>query len=167
MNEVTTVRELIPKKLRKEPGERMLRPFDAMEEMLDNFFRRSWMEPGGWRRPLWGDFEGLEMRFPRVDLIDRDADLLVRAELPGVKKEELEISVTDENLHIAVHKEEVEKEKEESFCRCEMMHGDYERTILFPTPVDSQDAKAELKEGVLEILLPKTRTVRRHTVKVQ
>lgn len=145
----------------------MSKPLLGMEELIENLFSRPWMEPLGWRRPLLAELEGFEMKFPRIDMVDRDSDLLVRAELPGVKKEELEITIAEDFLTIAVHREVSEKEESENFYRAEMARGAMERSIPLPVSVLGDKAKAELKDGILELVIPKTTKVSRHTVSVR
>ena len=95
---MTTVRELIPKKTGKLPKSvgPSNWPFNqSMEEFFENFFNRAWMEPFGFRRPIMRELENpLELRYPLVDLIDHDEELVVRAELPGVKKDEIELTIS-------------------------------------------------------------------------
>ncbi len=166
---MSTVRELTPKK----PGKgsksvaRMSKPRLGMEELIESMFSRPWMEPMSWSRPLLAELEGFEMKFPRIDIVDRDSELLVRAELPGVEKKDLEITVADDLLTIAVHREVSEKEESEYFYRAEMARGAMERTISLPVDVVGDKAKAELKDGVLELVIPKAAKVSRHKVSVR
>ena len=167
---MSTVRELVPKKVGKLPrsvGSTTWPIPESFEDFFENFFNRFWMEPVSFRRPLFRELESpLQMRYPLVDLIDRDNELVVRAELPGIKKDEIELSITDEGLTIMVDRELKEEEKTDRFYRCEMSHGALERTVMFPIGVDIDKAKAHLKEGVLEIVLPKAEKVKRHVLKV-
>lgn len=168
---MSTVRELTPK--RPEPRSRNVArtswPFTQnIEEFFENIFNRGWMEPVGLRRPLLGgDVEGLmSMRLPLIDLIDRDDELLVRAELPGVKKNEIDLTITDEGLNIVVDRKHEKEMKDERFYRSETFTGHLERSVMFPVDVDSEKAKAELKDGVLEIMLPKVQKVTRRNIKI-
>lgn len=145
----------------------MSKPLLGMEELVESLFSRPWMEPLGWRRPLLAELEGFEMKFPRIDMVDRDSELLVRAELPGVKKEELEVTIADDFLTIAVHREVSEKEEAENFYRAEMARGAMERSIPLPVSVLGDKAKAEMKDGILELVIPKASKVSRHTVNVR
>lgn len=145
----------------------MSKPLLGMEDFIESLFSRPWMEPMGWRRPLLAELEGFEMKFPRVDMVDRDSELLVRAELPGVEKKDLEITVADDFLTIAVHREVSEKEESEHFYRAEMSRGSMERTIPLPVDVVGDKAKAELKDGILELVIPKASKVSRHKVSVR
>ena len=168
---MSTVRELIPKKIVGKEGRNLPRtvwPFTHnVDEFFENFLNRGWMEPLGFRRPIMPEFEGpLGMRYPLVDMIDRDDVLFVRAELPGIKKDEIELTLTEEGLTIAVDRELKDEEKTDRFYRCELAHGALERTVMFPVDVDVDKAKAELKEGVLEIRIPKAKKAKRHVLKV-
>ncbi len=163
---MSTVREIIPKKTETERGVgRAMRPFGAMEEFFENFPRR-WMDPFA-LRPFWTDLEPrLEPRFPRVDVLDHDDELVVRAELPGVKKDDLDIFVTDESLAIKVTREKEVEEKAQNFYRRELAHGFYERDVALPVEIMSDKVKAKLHEGILEITLPKAKAVERHKINV-
>lgn len=166
---MSTVREILPKKVAKTalPVSRTLPFGHSMEDLFENIFNRGWLEPFAMKRPMLPEIESrVDLRFPLVDLIDRDDELVLRAELPGVKKDEIELTVTDEGLGIIVNREIKEEEKAERFYRCEMAHGTLERTVMFPIDVDVDKAKAELKDGVLSIVIPKAKKVKRHVLKV-
>ena len=166
---MSTVREILPKKVAKSalPISRTLPFGQGMEDLFETFFNRGWMEPFSMKRSLLPEIEPrIDLRFPLIDLIDRDDELLVRAELPGVKKNEIELTLTDEGLGIIVNRELKEEEKAERFYRCEMAHGTLERTVMFPIDVDVDKAKAELKDGVLNVVIPKAKKVKRHVLKV-
>ncbi len=168
---MSTVRELIPRKgeKRRRDVARSAWPFGrGMEDVFEGLFRAPWAEPVGFRRPLMREFEvPFEAGLPAVDLIDREGELVLRAELPGVKKEEIELTLTDDSLAIAVERETKEEKKEDRFYRAEMSRESMARTIFFPVEVDSDKAKARLADGILEIVVPKLTRVKRHTVKVQ
>ncbi len=166
---MSTTRELTPKVVGKGSGSvaRIGRPLLGVEEFIENLFSRPWMEPLGWRRPLLAELEGFEMKFPRIDMVDHDNELLIRAELPGVKKDELDITIADDFLTIAVHREVSEKEESEHLYRAEMTRGAMERTIPLPMDVIGDKAKAELKDGILELVIPKATKVSRHKIAVR
>ena len=145
----------------------MSKPLLSMEDFIENLFSRPWMEPMSWRRPLLAELEDFEMKFPRIDMVDRESELLIRAELPGVEKKELEITVADDFLTIAVHREVSDKEESEHFYRAEMARGAMERTIPLPVDVVGDKARAELKDGILELVIPKATKVSRHRVSVR
>jgi len=99
--------------------------------------------------------EGERLFAPVVDVYETDQDLVVKAELPGVKKENVEVSIRDNALHIKGEKKEEKEEKTETYHRVERVYGKFERVIPLPTDVKVEAAKAEFKDGVLEIRIPK------------
>src|SRR5688572_26777047 len=93
------------------PG-RALSPFEEMDRLFESFFPRGWMRPFRTEWPTWPEMMPAA-RVPQVDVLDRDADILVRAEIPGVKKEDLDVSLTDDSVTIrgSARREEEEEEK--------------------------------------------------------
>ena len=137
----------------------------SMEEFFEDFPPRRWMEtfePFGWKRPRGIDME----RSFRLDVIDRDKELLVRGELPGVEKDDVEVTISGNRLMIEAEREFEEVDEKEEFYRHELGYGKLMRTVALPEEVDVNNVRAELKEGILEITLPKIRAAERHTVKV-
>ncbi len=137
----------------------------SMEEFFEDFPPRRWMEtfePFGWKRPRGIDME----RSFRLDVIDRDKELVVRGELPGVEKDDVEVTISGNRLMIEAEREFEEVDEKEEFYRHELGYGKLMRTVALPEEVDVNNVRAELKEGILEITLPKIRAAERHTVKV-
>lgn len=147
--------------------------FDDLERWFDEQFRnlgRGWFQP---LAPRLFDFPEMpalqppfEGRWPKVDVVDREADLLVRAELPGVTREGLDVSVTDRSVTIKATTRKETKEDKDQYHRREITAGAFERTLALPEDVDSAQAKASLKDGVLELVLPKRSKGPRQQVKV-
>lgn len=167
---MANVRNILPKKEHRAVG-REMRPFThSMEEFLENRFPRSWMEgffePEMWKWPFRNDVEESFDVFPRVDVLDKGDALLVRAELPGIKKEDLEITIKGDRLTFEARREFKEEEKKEEFYRHEMAYGRLFRTIRLPVEVEYDAAKAELVNGVLEVYLPKVEIMQAHKVEV-
>ena len=163
------VRNILPKK-EHEHG-RALRPFThSMEEFFENTFPRRWMEgffePYAWRRPFLTEFEEKYDVFPKIDIIDKDETLVVRADVPGIKKEDLEITISGDRLVIEAKREYEEEEKKEEFFRHEMAYGRLYRSVLLPVEVLGDKVTAELKDGVLEVFLPKVEATTPFKVKV-
>ncbi len=137
----------------------------SMEEFLEDFPPRRWMEtfePFGWKWPMTFDME----RTFRVDMLDRDKELVVRAELPGVEKDDIEVTISGDRLMIEAEREFEEEEKKETFYRHEMGYGQMMRTIVLPVDIDLEHIEAELKDGILSVKLPKVEAAERHTIKV-
>jgi len=92
---------------------------------------------------------------PVVDIYETDKEVVVKAEIPGIKKEDLEVSVKDNTLYIKGEKKEEKEENTEAVHRVERIYGKFERVITLPQNIKTQEAKADYKDGVLEIRFPK------------
>ena len=108
------VRNILPRK-EHEPG-RAMRPFThGMEEFFESALPRRWMEelfaPYAWRRPFFAEYDEKYDVFPKVDIVDKDEALVVRADVPGIKKEDLEITIAGDRLVIEAKRDYEEEEK--------------------------------------------------------
>jgi HSP20 family protein len=146
------------------------KPFTrGMDECFSGILPRRWMEtlmtPMDVRRPTWTDFDNLFEGLPRIDLVDREEELVVRTELPGVRKGDLDIRIAGDRLVIEARRESKE-ESAGTYFRSEMACGRLLRTIDLPLAVHGGRAKATLEDGILEIVIPKVEAARPHSVKV-
>lgn len=142
-----------------------LSPFDEMERWMDEFLPRRWMQRWGWPGP--SELGRTIERFaPRVDLIDREDQLVLRAEIPGAKKEDLQISITENAVAIAGSTQREEKEEAGDYYRREIARGGFSRTVSLPASVDTEKAAAHFEDGVLEITMPKISKAKRRQIKL-
>lgn len=144
-------------------------PFEEMDRLFERVFPRGWMRPfRDWESHGWPDlFAPAGMEFPRVDIIDRDDQILVRAEIPGLEKEDLDVSVSDDRVTIKAVRTRQEKEAQGDFYRREISHGGFSRSLMLPAEVDGTRATASFKRGVLELTLPKVERTRRHSIPIE
>jgi HSP20 family protein len=145
-----------------------LTPFDELDRIFDAVFPRGWLRPFHFDWPMMRElhvpFEG---KMPRVDVIERDDEILVRAELPGVSRDDIEVTLTEHSLTLnAVTKREEEEERGD-FRRHEITRGEFHRTVALPENVDAEQTKARFENGLLEVTLPKAEPSKRRTVKVE
>ena len=121
--------------------------FDDFSNMLDDFFTGSWP----FQRSLAADTF-------KIDIQDNDTEYIIEAELPGVKKEDVEITLNEGRLNLSVKKEEVSEDKSKKFIHRERRYAQMSRSILL---ADSNDEgiQAKLEEGVLTIKVPKKKQV--------
>lgn len=150
----------------------MLSPFEEMDRLFDRWFedrsQRNWMRPFALERPLWADLEKpFEGKMPKVDIVDEDESIVVRAEVPGVDKKDLEISVTDGSVTLKGKTSQEHKEEKGNYYRCEISRGSFSRMLILPHEVDADKAKASFKDGLLELTIPKLKKTNRHTVKIE
>lgn len=160
----------------KEPGKdvqaqaarsQVLGPLDEFEHLFDEFLGR-----GGWLQPLlrrgFPDLEGaLGNRLPKVDIIDRDSEVVIKAELPGVEKDKVEVSISDNILTLRATTHHEKKEEKGHYFRRELSRGELQRTVRLPGQVDGDKAKASFKDGILEVSVPKAPGSKRQSIKVE
>lgn len=142
---------------------RPVSPFGEIERLFDDFFGRRWMRPFGWERPF-ADFSEIG---PNVDVIDRDDEVVVRAEVPGFRKEDIEVSVSGDLLTLSGTTDREEKEEKGNYYRAEIARSAFSRTMTLPAEVDDSKAKASMRDGLLELTLPKVERSRRRTITIE
>ena len=147
--------------------------FDEMDRAFDALMGRGLMNPG-WLRPfreLWPDWAALnadvEVRMPRVDLIDRNDELMIRAELPGIEKKDLELELNGDLLTIHAERRHEEKTEKENYYHAEIGRGSFSRTLRLPTDVITDQVQANFDKGVLEVHLPKKEATETQKIEVK
>ena len=121
-------------------------------------------------RTLWSTGNGHTHRFdltPAIDLSETDREIVVKASLPGVKAEDVEISVNDGILTVKGEKKSDDQTEGENFYRREIRYGSFSRSIPLPSRVDYEHADAEFNDGVLTVTLPKAEDVRPKQIKIR
>jgi HSP20 family protein len=152
---------LIPRKNKQNQTDIFGDLLDIQKEMNDLFdFSLS-----RWNRSQAGLLDGNWN--PAVDIYDSKDNLLVKADLPGLKKEEIDISVHEGTLFIKGEKKQESEKKEKGFVRTERYYGSFSRAIPLPTSVDDSKVKANYKNGVLELVIPKKEEAKPKQIKVE
>ena len=103
---------------------------------------------------LYPNYEGDKLSMP-VELTEKKDEYDIRAELPGVKKEDLDIDLNDNYLTIRAKKEYEKEESEKSYRKSEFKYGEFSRSIYIPQEVDLEKIDAKLEHGILKIKIPK------------
>lgn len=93
---------------------------------------------------------------PRVDVYEKDNNLVIEAEIPGANKEDIEIKVKDNSVIIRGEVKREEEKKEENYYRSERFYGKFERVLPLPTDVKVEESKASFENGILKLTIPKT-----------
>jgi len=145
------------------PAPQVVGPFDEMDRWFDDFFSRRWLRPWGWEARFP---EAFKLSMPKVDVVDRANDVLVRAEVPGVEKKDIEVSVSGNMLTIRGETKKETKEEKGDYYRAEISRGAFSRTVALPAEVDDSKTKAAMKDGVLELTLPKVEKAKRRSIKI-
>jgi HSP20 family protein len=143
-----------------------LRPFEEFEKMFDQYFSRNWMRPFDKDWPSFSSLKAFEGKAPSVDVIDRDNEVLVKAELPGVDKKDIDVSVTSNTVSINGSSRKEEKEEKGDYYHHEISKGNFSRKLSLPAEIDESKTSATFKDGVLELTLPKLKKSRHQSVKV-
>jgi HSP20 family protein len=130
------------------------------DDVFDEFLSRRWP-----RLTDWGFSGPLEKGFPKVDILDYENEIEVRAALPGINKDNLDVTINNRSLTIRASREE---EKEEGkYFRREITRGEFQRTLSLPVNVDNEHATASFKEGILTVTIPKTEKSKHKTIEIQ
>ena len=122
---------------------------DEIDRVLDSFLNRLPIRKG--REEPW---------LPLIDLEESKDKLLVRAELPGMKKEDIKISISGDTLTLQGKRDLKKEEKDKTYHRIERSYGRFERAIPLPAEVEPDKIKATYDEGVLHISLPKSEKIK-------
>ncbi len=126
------------------------REMDELGRRFDDIFGRPFL-PGLWRR-----FPSEEMVWaPAIIVLEKEEEFVVKVELPGVKEEDVSVSVTGSTLTIEGDKEAESEVKRNGYYYTETSYGSFSRSIIMPSTVDTGKIEASYDKGVLEITLPK------------
>ena len=122
--------------------------YDPFEDLFKEFGK------GFWVRPYTPPAEtSLEMK---IDVKEDDKAYTVKADIPGVRKEDIQVEIDDERVSLRAEvKKEKDEKKDEKVVYSERSYGMVSRSFSLPVPVEAKDAKAEYKDGVLNLTLPK------------
>ncbi len=129
---------------------------DEIDRLFDDFFS-PWITRRR-RREVW---------FPEVDVYEDDNNVIVEAELPGLKSDEVDISITGNTLTLKGEKKQGKEEKGRNYHLIERSYGSFSRTIELPADVEADKAKAVMRNGVLKVTIPKAPSARPRQIKVE
>lgn len=150
-----------------QPATHPLGPFEDIEHLMESLVPRAWFPQ---LRREWPEMGLLGTRFdlrsPRVDVLDQEDTIIVDAEVPGVDKDDLEITVSDNTVTIKGKSRHEEKKEEGEYFRSEIRRGEFSRTVALPADVESSKAQAAFDSGMLKLTLPKKQKAKRFKVKV-
>ena len=132
---------------------RSLFPMEEFERRFEDFFRRPFPFFGP---PWWPRLKSPEMEeiVPSVDMFREGDDVVVKVELPGLKKEEIEVNLTEGTLTISGEKKKEKKVEKKDYYRMERSYGSFSRSVSLPPDVQTEKGRAQFRDGVLEIRIP-------------
>jgi len=135
---------------------------ESLRSELDRLFDRLAFRPN--RNPrTWAESDWI----PALDVEETDTSIVVRAELPGMKKEDIKVSGTGDSLCISGERRFDEEEKKKNYRRIERAYGKFQRCVSLPSDVDWDKCKAAYSDGVLELTLPKAATAQVRQIPIQ
>jgi len=136
-------------------------PFKELLDVRDNFDRLI-------NRIFNRDFDLWEgERTPSIDVYEEGDNIIVKAEIPGVKKEDISVTLSDDTLTISGKKSEEKEVKKENYYRKEIRSGSFSRSFTLPARVDKDKVKATYKDGVLQLVLPKAPEEKEKEIKIE
>jgi HSP20 family protein len=127
-----------------------------MERLWEDFF-----DGGRLQARTFGDLE------PAVEVSDTPDTVMVKAQVPGMNKDQIQLQITDDMLTIKGEVREEEKKEEKNYYRQEFRYGAFSRTIPLPAAVQAEKAEAQLKDGVLQITIPKSEQTKAKAIPIQ
>jgi len=140
--------------IRWEPAREMMTLREAMDHLLDDAFTRPLTLRDGWSAPA-------------LDMYQTDNEIVVKASLPGVKADEVQINITGEVLTLKGETKHEEEKKDKAWHIREQRWGAFERSVALPTDVVADKAKAEFENGILTITLPKAEQVKPKIINIK
>lgn len=141
--------------IRWEPAREMMTLREAMDRLFDDAFTR----------PL--SLSGNHWSIPAVDMYQTDNEVVVKAALPGIKADEVQINVTGEVITLKGEIKQENESKEKAYHIREQRWGAFERSLVLPTEVVADKAKADFENGILTITLPKAEEVKPKTINIK
>ena len=103
---------------------------------------------------------------PVVDIFESNGDVVLKAELPGIKKEDIEVTLTDGSITISGEKKKESEIQKKDYYKWESSYGSFCRSFALPAEIQGDKAKSTYKDGILEVRLPKSKTAKEVKVKV-
>lgn len=140
-----------------------------MEHMVEDSFGRNWGFLSMPFRRRWQALKRAEewASAPKLDVYEEGNDIIVKAEIAGMDKNEIEISLEGNILSLKGEKKKEEKVEDKDYAYSERYFGSFTRTIELPVEVQGDKVSANLRNGVLEIRLPKSEAAKKKEVKIK
>ena len=143
--------------IRWEPFRDLVSTHDHFNQLFNETFARA-----------FGDQQEVSLRtwVPPVDICETEDSLVLKAELPGIRPDDVEIRVEDNTLHLKGERKFEKEVKDENVHQAERSYGTFSRSFVLPSSIDSDKVKAEYQNGVLTLTMPKREEVKPKTIKI-
>jgi HSP20 family protein len=140
--------------IRWEPAREMMTLREAMDHLFNDAFTRPLSIERNWS-------------VPAIDMYQTDDEIVVKAAMPGIKADEVQLNINGDTLTLRSEIKQEEEKKEKTWHIREQRWGAFERSVVLPTAVIAEKAKAEFENGVLTITLPKAEEVKPKTITIK
>jgi len=148
-------RGLAPREPLFDPFRTMDRLAEEMDRVFGDVFGRNWLSPRVGQNALRSAWRGdVDMWTPDVEVFHRNNELIVRADLPGLAKDDVKVDINDDRITISGERKKQHEEEKEGVYRSERLYGAFRREIPLPEGAMTDQAKAQFKDGVLEVTMP-------------
>jgi len=142
--------------IRWEPARELMTLREAMDRLFDDAFTRPLSIRDGW-----------SMSAPAIDMYQTDNEVVVKASIPGIKAEGVQINITGDVLTLRGEVKQEEERKEKAWHMREQCFGSFERSVPLPTTIKTDKAEAVFENGILTITLPKADEVKPKTINIR
>lgn len=140
-----------------------LRQLGEFERFFDDFFRNPL-----WERSAGGEWPSLGAEWvPAVDIEETDGEYRIHAEMPGMRREDVKVSLLDNVLTLSGEKRAEAEEKERRVHRTERVYGSFQRSFTLPEPIQADKVTASFKDGVLTVTVPKSEEAKPRQIEVK
>ncbi len=152
----------------KNEGKEIMKP-DVVQPISSIFDLARWFEDFP-RRSLFSSLAAPSLMtdvVPAVDVYEEGNDYVLKAELPGLKKEDIDITMTDDSITISGEKSHQEEIKRKDYCLWERSYGSFSRSFSIPGEIQTNKVTSKYADGVLEIRMPKSEEAKKKEVKLK
>lgn len=144
--------------VRWDPFQDLIALQDRMNQLFDQTWARSRREREGVVAAAWS---------PAVDVYETPEGIVLKAELPGLNKEDIDIQIKDNTVTLKGERHVEKDVKQENYLRVERAHGAFHRTFTLPTAIQTEKVRAVFKDGVLELNIPKAEDAKPKQIKIE
>lgn len=141
--------------------------FKSLEHKVENMFNHLWNNPFAHEEEHTSNLPMLLQGFPKIDLIDRDKELVVKVELPGIDKKDIDVSISNNCLIIKAQTCHEDKEEKGDYLRQETTQREFYRSIALPANVEDDNIVSTFKNGLLELTIPKAKDSHRKKINIE
>ncbi len=134
----------------------------SLQERMNKLFEESLLQTGKERQEI-----SIAGWSPSVDVMESDEEIILKAELPGIELKDVEVLINDNILTLRGERKFEKEEKKENYHRIERSYGAFQRSFTLPATVEQDKVKAKMKDGILEVRLPKAKEAKSKKIEIE